>query len=161
MGDCEYQVPAAVEDLALLPIKTVKGALVRIGELAMVLDNIGLPISFNLAFTDSVTQGASGGRATQRRPLDARHVRPGAVRGQARGDGPAGAGQRDRDPRSWQQVAVVDAAGRVRVQKVVTSTDDGQNVEVDSGLRIGEPMVVGTSDEVTEGARVKAVPNAR
>ena len=55
-------------------------------------------------------------------------------------------------------MAVVDAAGVVHYRAVETGRDDGANVEIASGLKAGENVVIGPSDDVKDGARVKAIP---
>jgi RND family efflux transporter MFP subunit len=54
------------------------------------------------------------------------------------------------------QVAVVQEDGKVHYQKVSLGRDFGDDIEVTAGLTGGESIVINPSDEVREGAVVKA-----
>jgi hypothetical protein len=58
------------------------------------------------------------------------------------------------------QVAVVGPGGLVHYTRIQLGRDFGDHLEVLSGLKEGEQMVVNPSDVVREGARVKPVPQA-
>lgn len=55
------------------------------------------------------------------------------------------------------QVAVVRPDSTIHIQKVVLGRDSGESVEVMSGLKEGDEVVINAGDRVTEGVRVKAV----
>jgi RND family efflux transporter MFP subunit len=54
-------------------------------------------------------------------------------------------------------VAIVDDQRKIHFQKVVVGHDYGDSVEILSGLKVGESVVVNTNDTVVEGARVNPV----
>lgn len=58
------------------------------------------------------------------------------------------------------EVAVVGADQVVRFRKIDVGRDFGDHVEVLSGLEKGDQVVVNPSDDVQDGARVRAVPLA-
>lgn len=54
------------------------------------------------------------------------------------------------------QVAVVDAAGRVHLQAVALGRDFGQSIELLSGVRAGDQLILNPSDALSEGDAVVA-----
>jgi RND family efflux transporter MFP subunit len=54
-------------------------------------------------------------------------------------------------------VAIVDAQHKIHFQKVVVGHDYGDSLEILSGLRVGESVVVNPNDTVVEGAKVNPV----
>jgi RND family efflux transporter MFP subunit len=53
-----------------------------------------------------------------------------------------------------QMVAVIGPDKRVHYRKVVVSRDTGSNVEVTSGVTVGDQLVLNPTDEVREGTLV-------
>jgi predicted RNase H-like nuclease len=52
------------------------------------------------------------------------------------------------------QVAQVDAAGRIRFQDVVIARDNGTLVELSSGVRPGDRLVLNISSQIAAGQLV-------
>jgi RND family efflux transporter MFP subunit len=53
------------------------------------------------------------------------------------------------------QVAVVDAAGRVHLRDVAIGRDDGNTIELQSGVRSGERLVLNLSSQIADGEPVR------
>ena len=52
------------------------------------------------------------------------------------------------------QVAVVDAAGTLHLRNVTIGRDDGNTVELQSGVTNGERLVLNLSNQIADGQRV-------
>ena len=54
-----------------------------------------------------------------------------------------------------QMVALVGVDKRVHFRKVIVARDTGSNIEVSSGLTVGDRVILNPTDEVREGALVE------
>jgi len=55
------------------------------------------------------------------------------------------------------EVAVVDADGKVSLRKVTIAKDDGQTVELSTGIKPNERVALNLSSEISDGQKVQAV----
>jgi multidrug efflux pump subunit AcrA (membrane-fusion protein) len=54
------------------------------------------------------------------------------------------------------QVAIVRPDGTVHIQLVQLGRDSGESVEVLSGLKEGDEVIINAGDKIVEGVKVKA-----
>jgi membrane fusion protein (multidrug efflux system) len=55
------------------------------------------------------------------------------------------------------QVAVIDADSKVRFHDVTIADDEGDKVDLDGGIAVGDRVVLNISDQIAEGTKVQAV----
>jgi len=53
------------------------------------------------------------------------------------------------------QVAIVDSDGAIRFRKVTIGGDDGANVQIANGIKVGDKVALNVSSQITDGEKVK------